>query len=449
MAARADHLQSHRFVHRRVIAALAQRDPDAPGTARVGAGLLAGVLVAALALAGVAAYGVIRPGDGGAWRDGGAVIVERDSGARFIYRDGLLHPVANYASALLLVGNAAPAHVGRAALAGVPRGVPLGIPGAPDVLPHPADLVTDPWVVCSRPAGSVLLIGVRPGGASAPLGADALLAVDPAGDLHVVWAGRRYAVRDHDVVLAALAWPRQAAVPLAAPLLNALPPGDDLDRIVVPGAGRPSAVDGLDVGDVVVVDSAGGGRQFGLALGDGLAEVTQVQADLLRAGGGHASALSQARYARAPRARPLVPTGAGAPPATTPRLRPVAVDAAVCASVGPRVEVAVLAGDGRVPGEIPVRSARSADPVASAVDRVAVRPGGGAIVAAQASPGDPGGALSLVSDLGVRFPVPSADVLSTLGYAGVTPHPVPAAVVAALPTGPVLDPVAAGRVVGP
>jgi type VII secretion protein EccB len=453
MTARTNHQQSHQFVRRRVLGALAEREPDAfsAGLAsggRSGGGLLAGAVLAALALAAAAGYGVLRPGDDGAWRDGAAAIVERESGARFVYRDGVLHPVANVTSARLLVGGPATASVGRAALAGVPRGAPLGIPGAPDPLPAPADLVTGAWTVCSRPAGAVVLVGVAPGGAAAPLGSDALLATGPGHDLYVVWAGRRHAVRDPGVVLAALAWPRPAAVPLAPALLNALPAGPDLGRIAVPGAGRSSVVDGRAVGDVVVVASAAGARQFGVALADGLAEITPVQADLLLAGGrGRPVQVDPSRYARAPRA-----AGArlAAPPfATAPRLRAVPAGAAVCATVGDPASVTVLAGDGRVPGEIPARSFGRGTPgvvgAPGVVEAVAVRPGGGAVVVATASPTDPGGALSLVSEVGIRFPVPSPDVLARLGFAGVTPRPVPAAVLAALPTGPALDPVAAGR----
>jgi hypothetical protein len=53
------------------------------------------------------------------------------------------------------------------------------------------------------------------------------------------------------------------------------------------------------------------------------------------------------------------------------------------------------------------------------------------------------GALSVVSELGTRYPVPSADVLTMLGYGGVTPVRIPSGVVALLPVGPALDPVAA------
>jgi hypothetical protein len=74
---------------------------------------------------------------------------------------------------------------------------------------------------------------------------------------------------------------------------------------------------------------------------------------------------------------------------------------------------------------------------------VVVPPGRGAVVESLAAPGSPNGALALVTDQGVRYPVPSTEVLATLGYAGVRPQRLPAALVALIPAGPALDPAAA------
>jgi hypothetical protein len=59
----------------------------------------------------------------------------------------------------------------------------------------------------------------------------------------------------------------------------------------------------------------------------------------------------------------------------------------------------------------------------------------------------PGGALSIVTELGIRYPVASREVADKLGYAGVKATPMPAEVVALLPVGPALDPAAAVKVV--
>jgi hypothetical protein len=75
-------------------------------------------------------------------------------------------------------------------------------------------------------------------------------------------------------------------------------------------------------------------------------------------------------------------------------------------------------------------------------DRVVVEPGRGAVVSSLASPDAPG-TLSVVSELGIRYPVPSADVLTMLGYSKVNPVRMPSNLVALLPVGPALDPAAA------
>ncbi|MEU3560566.1 type VII secretion protein EccB, partial [Kitasatospora sp. NPDC006786] len=74
-------------------------------------------------------------------------------------------------------------------------------------------------------------------------------------------------------------------------------------------------------------------------------------------------------------------------------------------------------------------------------DRIAVRPGRGALVRALSGAGA-GGTEYLVTEAGVRYPLPSAAVVKQLGYGGATPVAVPAAVVALLPAGPSLDPAA-------
>ena len=462
MAVRSDQLHSRQFSRRRVVAALAGRDPaGSPSTGSAAA--LAGVMVAALALAAVGVFGLLRPADDGSWRDGASVVVERETGARFVYRDGVLHPVLNYSSALLILGSSQPRSslVARSSLAGVARGAPLGIPGAPDLLPAAGELLADPWTVCSRPAGagveSVLRLGSGPsqrGSRDAGLGDRALVVADPAGGLHVLWHRHRYAIRDPDLVLAAFAWPRQSATALAPAVLNAVPVGPDLARLAVDGAGRRSvALPGRRIADVVVVENSGGGRQFAVVTAGGLADVTPVQADLLlaggRAGAGAAIRMSQAEYAAAARVPSMVPAGESAPPAETPELAPST--GVVCASFadggGPPEITAAPAGSVRRDGELPAPA--PTPPTSAPVDWLHVPPGGGAVVEALATPGAPNGALSLVTDLGVRFPVPSREVLAMLGYADVRPQRLPAAVVALLPTGRALDPAAAALPVVP
>jgi type VII secretion protein EccB len=342
---------------------------------------------------------------------------------------------------LLILGSAQPATaiVSHASLAGVPRGAPLGIQGAPDPLPAAGDLLTGDWTLCSRPGPeSLLAVGVAV--PADPLGlGQAALVVDPDNGVHLLWNGHRYAIPRPSMVLAALGWRDRTPVPVAAPLLNAVPAGDDLTPPEVAGRGHASAFAGHHVGEVVVTVSQGGVQEYGLVLPEGLAAITEVQAELLLAEPGAVSVpLTPAQVVAAPAARSLVPTGDAAPPASVPALVDPGGRGGLCASfvdasTPPRLSVALTRP--AAPGETRVTGA--------VLDWVAVPPGRGSIVDSRASATAPAGQLGVVSDLGLLFPVPSRTVLATLGYAAATPHVLPSALVALLPRGNALDPTAA------
>ncbi|HEX6870474.1 MAG TPA: type VII secretion protein EccB, partial [Micromonosporaceae bacterium] len=288
-------------------------------------------------------------------------------------------------------------------------------------------------------AESVLFVGAAPD-RPRPLGADqAVLGVDATGGLHLLWHGRRLAIRDPDLVLAAFAWPKQAAVPLATGLLNAIPAGADLGRLHPIGHSGRSALAGVRVGEVFVVENQRGDRQFGVVSPAGLADITQVQAAVLLADGanglaGTAKPISQAEYAAGPHAPALVPTGPAAPPAEIPDLARSPEQQGVCARFpvgGSAPEVVATQTSPRAGYEVRARAG---------VDWVAVPPGRGAVVEAA-----PGGAQAIVTDLGIRYPLPSGQVLALLGYPAdqVRPVRLPSALVALLPLGRPLDPVAA------
>jgi len=430
MATRQDQLHSYQFTLQRVVAALVLHETDPPRSPfrRVAGATLAGVLVAALALAATAVRAVLVPSGTTRWRDGGAVIVERETGARYVFRDGRLHPVLNYASALLILGSAVPdtVLVDRAAMDGVPRGVPLGVPGAPDSLPPPGALVGPPWTVCATPSESLVLVG-PPEVAGRSLGAGGVLVRSPDGAVHLLWSGRRHRVREPAVVLAALGWGGEPVLPIAAPVLAALPAGADLARLSMPERGRPVRWRaGIRVGEVVAVTSQGGGRQYAVALHAGLAALTQVEADLLLgdpltaslAGQRKLRVLGPGEYALLPRTGPLVPPAEGALPRTSPVL--VRPDGALC--------FVVRSGSGAV--EVLVDAALP-DDAGATPGRVLVPPGRGALVAA--------GAVYLVTDLGRRYELVGPDVPAVLGFAGVVPVALPPGVVALVPPGPALE----------
>ncbi|RIV37620.1 type VII secretion protein EccB [Micromonospora radicis] len=454
MPSRQDQLHSYQFTIQRVVAALVLRETDPPQSPlrRLAGAALASVLVAAIGLGGSALYGLFV-GGGAKWRDSGAVIVEKESGARFVYRDEKLHPVLNYASALLITGAQRPRTVlvSRRSIDGVPRGLPLGIADAPDSLPAPGRLATAPWTVCSvhpPPAGggrprSVLTVGAAADGR--PLGAEALLLRDPGGRLHLVWQQRRHLIRDADRVLAALATTRSRAVPVAAALLNTVPAGRDLAPLDLPDLGEPSTrVTDARIGDVLLVTNSGGARQYAVVLRDGLAGITELQAavQLARTGQREPEQISLGRFATLPQSADLAPGGPDAPPGTPPRL--ATVDSPVlCAQVGDDTGAVDL----RLGGDLPDLTTAaptgrgSGGPVTA--EQVLVEPGRGALVESVASPGATGGAISVVTDLGRRHVLADAEVSAMLGYGQVRPVRLPAGLVSLIPAGAALDPRAA------
>ena len=77
-------------------------------------------------------------------------------GDRYVIVDGRLHPALNLASALL-VGGGQSAQVRPSVLDQLPRGLPVGIPDAPDALPPKDRLTAAPWTVCAVPSGAATL----------------------------------------------------------------------------------------------------------------------------------------------------------------------------------------------------------------------------------------------------------------------------------------------------
>lgn len=463
MASRQSQLHSYQFALQRLVSALVTRETDpaqAPFRRILGAAF-AGVMLSVLALAATGIYGLVVAGGNTSWKTEHAVIVERESGARYVYLDGKLHPVLNYASALLIArsGEAKTILVSRNSLRGHPKGTPLGIPGAPDSLTAAEQLLGAPWTLCStpdrRPSGavvphSVLLVGHRPGGGR-PLveGEGILVAVAGSDDEYLLTRSHRYRIpaADRKVVHDALgAWPNPVLV--APAFVNGLPAGVDLAAPKISDRGGRSPVSGLAVGDVARVTVPGVEPQNYVVLVDGLAKITQLQANLFVSARGVLHERSQSWYV-AQRQSKQRPAGVVDSAAALPDLPPKLVrlsDAgyAVCAAFAGAAAAPEILVDTPAPeaGDAVVTAARSGAGTVLA-DRIVVPPGRGAVVEAMPGPGAAAGTVCVITDLGTAYPLPRRDVLDLLGYRGVTPLRVPSSLVALLPTGRALDPDAA------
>jgi type VII secretion protein EccB len=456
MPSRHEQVRAHRFVTRRIVSAMLSGEPESTElpARRLAMALFGSLVVATIVLAVVGVIGFINP-TGGRPQENDIVIM-RETGARFVYVEGTLHPVLNYASALLIVGSPNPQvrTMSRKSLERLPGGKPVGIRDAPDPPPAAGALVGLPWSVCSSPpsasAGAVsteLVVGGVPGGGQA-LGNQALLAstARSGNDLpmYLLWNDHRLRISDA-TTLTALELASTTPVRIGTALLNSITAGPDLAPVRLSSEGQTSPRDVAGApGRIGQVYRSG--QQSYVLTGSGLATIGSVMAALLTADGGGATEITPAQAAQALSTDKVEADGF---PQTRPQVRGV-TDPRLCAALR-----AVSAGTQPITIQVSDNAAPSADGDSSAVaqdggvtvDHVQVPEGGGALVRAQPAPGVAATTtVYLVNDQGVRYPLQNGDNVNTqsaLGYAGVTPVPIPAALLALIPIGPTLDPAAA------
>jgi len=457
-----DQIQAYQFLRRRSVSALVAADADHPTSPsrRLILGTIIGIAAAVLITAVFGIIGVLNPSGSSNWKQGGQVIVEQQTGARFVYgQDGLLHPVLNYASARLLAGGDGnqTSSVPAKALASASRGAMLGIPGAPDSLPVTGNLLPAAFASCTRrpvdlpaaaePVSTVILGGLAPGGQT--LAGDAGVLVAPrSGEPYLITDGHRYRLPDQ-ASIGALGYRTQPPVAVSAKWLATVPAGRDLGLVAVPGAGGPGPVIG---GAATRVGQVLGANGDYLVRPDGLTPITPVEAALV---------LDDTDNARAyPDGHPRVLTvsvaaAANAPVSGTtadagyPRVIPVLANPspnAVLCGVGDGQDAMRIVAEPALPlpdGAKPMPVIDRTDE--RVADEVYVPPGSGALVRELVGAGGTTPTTYLITDAGTKYPVPSQDALKSLGYGGASARPVAGTLLALLPTGPALDPVAAQR----
>lgn len=469
---RRDQLQAYRFQNRRALAALVTGEPnvlEAP-MRRLTVTTMSGIMIAILVAIGFLLVGLIKPSGNTDWKATGAVIVEKQTGATYVLLGGVLHPVLNYTSAVLAVSGSQKAHtvlVDRGDLDGARRGPTIGIADIPATLPGASGLITSSWTVCSRlkaASGSQLAVdvSVTVGGTAgaSPLPASTAVVVQTAGATptdYLLYAGTRLQIAS-PVVAAALHLENAPSLTVGAAFLNAVPAGPPLAVPKVDGAGKPYSrpVGGhqVQVGQLLQVAGAGGTY---LVLRDGVVAVTAVEAALLRtvplAGGALAPPVDVSETDALAQPKASAATAALAQFAGLPLTLPAPTAAAaqsgghggLCAiyphgATSPRFGVPAT--------ELPSFSSgtvlESAASKAGFADEVDVASGGAALVHAKSGATD-----FVVAAPGRRYAVPSAAVLTGLGYAGAAPSAVPPGLLSLVRTGSPLDPTAARTPVTP
>lgn len=442
MQTRRDHVQAYQFAMGRLSSALVSGEPgrgDSP-TRRSSLGSVFGAGLVVLLCAGFGVYGLISPVAKDDWRKDGTIVLEKDTGNRYVYANGELRPVRNYASALLIAGGrTTPETVPAKSLAGVPHGTPVGIQGAPDTVPDTSALVTGAWARCLPAAGTGTTSGGTRSGRGRPSGhgqslvfgsaaARTALAADrqvllsgPKGARYLLVHGVKYPVPGAST-LVALGMDTQSALPATADWLAALPTGAALVAPVPAGAGRAAgqvAGQSTRVGQVFRT-GAGATDHYYVMRADGLALLNATEYALLAARPG----------APAPR-RVGQPDVAAVPVSadrgTTDRLPDLTGVRALSSGT---VCLTELAGG------------RSLVTVGMPGAGGTVLPAGGGVLAVP----EDGSGQYLITEQGWKYRIADADAARALGFAAARRRlTLPADVLALVPDGPVLSRAAATK----
>jgi type VII secretion protein EccB len=345
--------------------------------------------------------------------------------------------------------------VSRKSLATTPRGPALGILGAPDSLPDQKNIVSKPWTICSEEKAADqgttpevdLLVGRTDIGAT-NVGNRALVVASGDGGLWYIGNGTRH--ETDQTSLRSLGLPDSPNTTVGLAWLNAVPGGEALKPLVIPNRGKAGlAVDQAPtvVGQIFKAQTLNGDPVFYVMQIDGLAQLTQTQAQLIL---GSSAANQQPSNSDQPTEVPLnaVNEASQSPrkiePQGLPRTIPEPVDltsgagATVCAWFDDAGKALRITVNGEVPDPAEGSESNAGVGTGLTADHVHVVSGQAAVVAAHTT-GSPPSAYYLVTDAGVKFPVPDEATLGKLGYSGVKPLEVPSGILGLVPQGPALN----------
>ncbi|MEU7711401.1 type VII secretion protein EccB [Micromonospora chalcea] len=458
MRTRRDQVQAYRFVTRRIVSALLSGDPETNDLPmrRLGMAVFGSVIAAAVVLGGVGAYGQLTSNS--APLEPNTLVIERETGATYYFgEDRVLRPTLNYASARLIVNDAAakPRTMSQASIKDRPRGRLVGIVGAPDDLPDRKSLVGLPWSVCDVPDPNdtqrstthLVIDRTLPGGTALT---DRAVVVRTGEARYLLTGGSRLRVAGDDQALVALKMAGVTNLTVGQQLLNAVPVGPVLRKPTIDGDGGPSglAVAGRPARIGQVYQAAG---QYYVLTRQGLATVREVTALLLLGRGGEVTQITPDEAGRLLTDQRLEPDGLPARLPTPHEVRPGRT--VLCATYRPgpagQPPTTTLEVFDSPPAEL--TEATAAMPSRQG-GRDAVRtaenvllPGGKGVLA-QATAGESGkpaagSTVYLITAQGIRYPLGTdgGDAKSALGYGDVTPVAVPASLLALVPTGPTLS----------
>ncbi|MFI5842766.1 type VII secretion protein EccB [Catenuloplanes sp. NPDC051500] len=453
MRTRRDQVQAYRFVTRRIVSALVSGEPESNDLPmrRLGLALVGSVMVAGLVLGGFGAYGLLT--DNRAPLADDSLVIDKDTGAKYVYLTKRLFPVANYASARLILGTENPTirRVSSGSLKGMPRGRTVGIVNAPDALPDPKNLSGNVWRVCSNltlTEGSVpvssLVVGQSLSGAGA-LGDEAVLTYfeDNSGQLnyYLVWNSMRLKVPQ----TTAVNLDDQKAVKVSEQLINAIQAGPDLKLPQVSGMG--SRFSGTVGGSQAVIGNVYRvGDQAYVLTQSGLSRIGNLTAELLKNNGRDELDTTAVEAERLKTDTRIEPEGF---PGEMPKLSKTVTttsNGAICnfydVGTGKSVVEVYATRPAELTAGLDTSNSLSVPGATAAVDRVLLTGGSGALIQySQNGKAAPGNTVFLLTDSGRKYPLGTegGSALDALGYKGATISPVPAALGELIEVGPTLQ----------
>ncbi|RAV08222.1 type VII secretion protein EccB [Mycolicibacterium sp. GF69] len=286
-----------RFLLRRVEHAIVRRDTrmfDDP-LQFYSRAVSAGIVIAVLICLGAALLAYFKPLGK---RGGDTLLVDRSTNQLYVVLPGSdqLRPVYNLTSARLVLGNAGtPSAVKSDELNRMPKGQPIGIPGAPYATPVGGansmwtlcDTVTKPESVTPNLETSVIVRPLVTDASVGPMRPNQGMLVTYENDSWLVTESGRHDIDLADrAVTSAVGIPVTArATPISEGLFNALPNAGPWRLPDIPRAGAPNTVGlppNLVIGAVFKALTEDGEQHF-VVLPDGIARVNDTTAAAIRA----------------------------------------------------------------------------------------------------------------------------------------------------------------------
>lgn len=436
MATKKDLIEAQAFSRNRLLSAFIggapggkELEPAKPLRAVFG-----GIALTAMVILAGLFIGLLQPGLPGGWENN-RLVVARDTGARYVSVEGVLHPVINTVSARVLIpaDEFAVVSVNQSSLSGIPIGGTIGILGGPDTLPAAKDLDGRNWLSCGTHENTEVWLGGEDR-VAAPTGTGAVVTRD--GEMFVIGDGVSYAIPagQETSVLRAIGLESATPRPVRGDWLALFETGTDLAPLAVAGAGSNVPGQELPAGSVIHPIGSPETERYLLTADGSLAPLSPLAHRLYLLGNGGESLGTPVEVSPSEIAQLPTVKRAGGADWPEDALTPSTDTGAPCATLaGPANDQQTTLARGS-------RDISSVAPVAGGAT-VHVPENVGALVR-----GGKTGSLVLIDSTGTAYQLPGGVGVNAkqLGYTAKNVTTVPAGWIRLLAAGPELTPEAAG-----